>query len=158
MWMRVLGIELCPTAPHPTRHFSLIFGSIMASFTVICRTDQMFNAIQRAAEAKAIIQNGINDTNMTSVTITQAINEILMQFQAILANTGIHVSMFLVFVFRWNSLWRCLVKLEQDSFHGSVLYQRIRRVSVIALIWIAAVGHPTFEYSYKTLNIALIFI
>ena len=141
MWMRVVGIELGADASVWKRYMSRVLGSILVSFTILSRGEQMVNAFNTLKLAKTIIQSGATNPNVTSVTITQAVNDVLMNFQAIVAAIGIHVAMFVVYLFRWQSLSKCLKKLERDPLHPKDLHYRIRRASLIAVGWLCAVKY-----------------
>ena len=142
MWMRVTGIDLCPSNNVANYYPSLLLGAMMVVFTIICRVYQLVDVIEYIAETKTYIQSGENGTDVNSVTYTQIVNHVLMQFQAIVAAIGINTTMFIVFIFRWKSLWKCLDQLERDSFPASLLYSKIRRVSLIGVLFLAGVRCP----------------
>ena len=139
--MRVVGIELGVDGSVWKRYMSRVLGSILVSFTILSRGEQMVNAFNTLKLAKTIIQSGATNPNVTSVTITQAVNDVLMNFQAIVAAIGIHVAMFVVYLFRWQSLSKCLKKLERDPFRPKDLHYRIRRASLIGVGCLCAVNY-----------------
>ena len=127
IWMQIIGIHLIPSAIHSTlRRFSnLCFDLSMLLATIITRIYKFSVSI-----------DGLSATN------TQMLSQIMTKLHLDLSVIGIHIGMLTTALFKWRSLWLCIQQIEQVLQFHEQFYQKLRRFTLVTLVWIVLVTSP----------------
>ena len=151
---RILGIEVFQISNRLKRCLSLLFGSLMLLITFKTRVGQMSQVMDHIAVVRATMQERASNAScdVNSVTITQTVNQIFLNIQAILAGIGIHLTMFVVALFHWKRLENCIKKMERVNAYGNAFYCKIRKVSIIGVVGVTAVSNTVMNSIIIYLN------
>ena len=140
---RILGIEVFQISNRLQRCLSLLFGSFMLLITLKTRVGQVSQIMDHIAVVRDTMLDRVNNVSVdvSSVTITQNINEIFLHMQAIASAIGIHLIMFLMAQFYWQRLVSCIGLIEQVTAFANPFYCKIRKVSIIGVAGIMLVSN-----------------
>ena len=132
--MRFLGYELDLSRSSTVfwRYFKLTFGLLLFSST-LGRAITMIRYVFFRLSGLTVNGNGTvfyttEIWNFTIISCSEAVNVL-----------GIHLSMYLVAIFKWKHLWKCLQKIERLGLFPANFYKKLRRVCYYAVLYIASV-------------------